>query len=159
MDQRDPLPIRRGKRSDNRYRKRRRITRIILAIPLIGIAILLTILAYILGTTISTWKELDMAKLEQVQQSSFIYDLENNKITDIHGVENRVKVPLSDIPEHVQNAFISTEDIRFYTHPGFDIKRLVSSLWQNIKARAYVQGGGTITQQVVRNAFLSQEKL
>lgn len=159
MDQRDPLPIRRGKRSDNRYRKRRRITRIILAIPLIGIAILLTILAYILGTTISTWKELDMAKLEQVQQSSFIYDLENNKITDIHGVENRVKVPLSDIPEHVQNAFIATEDIRFYTHPGFDIKRLASSLWQNIKARAYVQGGGTITQQVVRNAFLSQEKV
>ena len=70
----------------------------------------------------------------------FIYDYQDEKITNIHGSENRIKVALSDIPQHVQDAFIATEDIRFYKHPGFDIKRLASSLWHNIKARAYVQG-------------------
>ncbi|MFY9177205.1 MAG: PBP1A family penicillin-binding protein [Caldicoprobacterales bacterium] len=159
MERRDPLPTRQGKRINNNLNKRKKITRIILAIPLIGIAILLTITAYILGTTVSTWKELDIDKLENIQQSSFIYDFKDEKVINIHGVENRIKVPLSDIPKHVQDAFIATEDIRFYKHPGFDIKRLASSLWQNIKARAYVQGGGTITQQVVRNAFLSQKKV
>ena len=54
-------------------------------------------------------------------------------------VKIELKSP-SDIPQHVQDAFIATEDIRFYKHPGFDIKRLASSLWYNIKARAYVQG-------------------
>lgn len=159
MDHRDPLPTRLGKRMDKKLNKGKKITKIVLAIPLIGIAILLTIAAYILGTTVSTWKELDINKLENIQQSSFIYDFKDEKITSIHGVENRIKVPLSEIPKHVQDAFIATEDIRFYKHPGFDIKRLASSLWHNIKARAYVQGGGTITQQVVRNAFLSQKKV
>ena len=160
MNQRDPLlPTRRQKRISNKLNIGKKITRIILAIPLIGMGILLTITAYILGTTVSTWKELDINKLENIQQSSFIYDFKDEKITSIHGVENRIKVPLSEIPKHVQDAFIATEDIRFYKHPGFDVKRLASSLWQNIKARAYVQGGGTITQQVVRNAFLSQKKV
>ncbi|NLN42083.1 MAG: PBP1A family penicillin-binding protein [Clostridiales bacterium] len=160
MNRRDPIPTRtqRGKRINNKLNKGK-IIRIILATPLIGIAILLTMTAYILGVTVSTWKELDISKLENIQESSFIYDLNDEKITSIHGVENRIKVSLSEVPKHVQDAFIATEDIRFYKHPGFDIKRLASSLWQNIKARAYVQGGGTITQQVVRNAFLSQKKV
>lgn len=159
MKKMDPFPPRQRKRSEKKSEKRKKIVRVILAVPLIGIAILLTITAYILGTTISTWKELDIEKLENIQQSSFIYDYEDEKITNIHGSENRIKVSLSDIPKHVQDAFIATEDIRFYKHPGFDIKRLASSVWHNIKARAYVQGGGTITQQVVRNAFLSQKKV
>jgi 1A family penicillin-binding protein len=159
MGQKDPVPTRISKRVNNRSNKLKRTFRIILAVPLIGLAVLLTAASFILGATISTWKELDLEKLENIQQSSFIYDYKDEKITNIHGSENRIKVSLSDIPQHVQDAFIATEDIRFYKHPGFDIKRLASSLWHNIKARAYVQGGGTITQQVVRNAFLSQKKV
>src|SRR5699024_9244347 len=138
MKQQDPFPSNRRKRVDRKSDKKRKVKRIVLAIPLIGIAILLTITAYILGTTMSTWKELDIEKLENIQQSSFIYDYQDEKITNIHGSENRIKVSLSDIPKHVQDAFIATEDIRFYQHPGFDIKRLVSSALHNIKARAYV---------------------
>ncbi|HZJ58470.1 MAG TPA: PBP1A family penicillin-binding protein [Clostridia bacterium] len=159
MEQKGPIPTRLDKRSNNRPNRLKRAMRIIIAIPLIGLAVLLTIAAFVMGMTINSWKELDIGKLENIQESSFIYDYQDERITNIHGSENRIKVSLSDIPKHVQDAFIATEDIRFYTHPGFDIKRLASSLWHNIKARAYVQGGGTITQQVVRNAFLSQKKV
>ncbi|HZJ82577.1 MAG TPA: PBP1A family penicillin-binding protein [Clostridia bacterium] len=159
MEQKDTIPTRQERRLDSKLARRRRIVTTLFAIPLIGLAIFLSIMAYFVGTTMSTWKELDITKLENIQQSSFVYDYQGDKIINIHGTENRIKVPLSSIPVHVQNAFIATEDTRFYTHPGFDVKRLVGSLIQNIKARAYVQGGGTITQQVVRNGFLTQKKV
>ena len=127
MGQKDLVPTRISKRVNNRSNKLKRTFRIILAVPLIGLAVLLTAASFILGATISTWKELDLEKLENIQQSSFIYDYKDEKITNIHGSENRIKVSLSDIPQHVQDAFIATEDIRFYKHPGFDIKRLASS--------------------------------
>ncbi|NLJ40894.1 MAG: PBP1A family penicillin-binding protein [Clostridiales bacterium] len=159
MNQQEPFVTRREKRIDKRNNRKKKAIKIILAIPLISAAIFLTIIAFFLGTAVSTWKGLDINKLENIQQSSFVYDYRDDKITNIHGKENRIKVPLSEIPTHVKNAFIAVEDVRFYAHPGFDIKRLVSSLIHNIKAGAYVQGGGTITQQIVRNGFLTQKKL
>jgi len=72
--------------------------------------------------------------------------------------ERREVIPLSKIPLHLQEAFIAIEDERFYQHGAVDFKRIIGMLWANLKARRIVQGGSTITQQLSRSLFLTQEK-
>ena len=126
----------------------------------IGILAAISVIAvtiYLIGI-IGALDELDLDNLINYEQTSMIYDSRDNLITSIHGVENRIYVPLNQIPKHVQHAFVAVEDVRFYSHPGFDVIRMFGSLWQNIKARDIVAGAGTITQQVVRNTVLSFEQ-
>ena len=68
------------------------------------------------------------------------------------------KVELKDVPEELKEAIIATEDKNFYRHGGYDIFGLVRSSIQNILARRVVQGASTITQQLARILFLSNEK-
>lgn len=90
--------------------------------------------------------------------SSQIYDINGNLITNIHSVENRVPVKLNQIPKNLQNAFIAVEDARFYQHSGVDPKGILRAVWSNITSRGLAEGGSTITQQLAKNAYLSQER-
>ncbi|MCX7779955.1 MAG: transglycosylase domain-containing protein [Negativicutes bacterium] len=67
-------------------------------------------------------------------------------------------VKLEDIPLSLQQAIIAVEDNRFYRHYGFDIEGILRAALVNLQTGALVEGGSTITQQLVRNLFLSQEK-
>ena len=72
--------------------------------------------------------------------------------------ERRRRVPLSAIPAHVQQAVLAIEDRRFYRHPGIDPIRIVGALVTNLRGtRAYLVGASTITQQLARNFFLTDE--
>lgn len=66
-------------------------------------------------------------------------------------------VPIDEISKNIINAFISIEDRNFYKHNGFNIKRIISSLYNNI-ANNDIHGASTITQQYVKNIYLSNEK-
>lgn len=68
------------------------------------------------------------------------------------------KVELKDVPEELKQAIIATEDKNFYHHSGYDILGLVRSSVQNVMARRVVQGASTITQQLARILFLSNER-
>jgi 1A family penicillin-binding protein len=117
----------------------------------------LAIVIYLINI-IGTLDDLDPGSLVNYEQTSLVFDSEGELISSIHGSKNRIYVPLNQIPKHVQDAFIAVEDVRFRSHPGFDIRRIFGSLLQNIKARDIVAGGGTITQQLVRNTVLSFEQ-
>lgn len=71
---------------------------------------------------------------------------------------NREWVQLGDISEELIEATIAIEDKRFYSHFGFDAKRILGSAIANVKAGAKVEGASTITMQYARNVFLSHEK-
>lgn len=73
-------------------------------------------------------------------------------------VENREIVPISAVPRHVQDAFVAVEDARFYDHRGIDFRSIGRALYRDIIAGAKVEGGSTITQQLVKNTFLTNEK-
>lgn len=92
-----------------------------------------------------------------LNENSVILDEDGQLIEKIQAVEFRTIVDISQIPEHVQNAFIAIEDERFRTHNGFDLKRIFGALWADIKARKVVQGASTITQQLVKNLYLFDE--
>ena len=68
------------------------------------------------------------------------------------------KIELKDVPEQLKEAVIATEDKNFYHHNGYDIFGLVRSSVQNVMARRVVQGASTITQQLARILFLSNER-
>ncbi|HEU0091790.1 MAG TPA: transglycosylase domain-containing protein, partial [Vicinamibacteria bacterium] len=72
--------------------------------------------------------------------------------------EKRRTVHYEEYPDHLIKAVLAIEDRRFFTHPGLDPFRIVGAALRNIKAESYIQGGSTITQQLVKNFFLSPEK-
>ena len=90
--------------------------------------------------------------------SSQIFDANGKLITTIHSVENRLPVTINKIPKDLQNAFIAAEDTRFYQHSGIDPRGILRAIWSNMTDRGISEGGSTITQQLARNALLSQEQ-
>ncbi len=103
-----------------------------------------------------------IASLEQYvpRQTSKVYAVDGRFITEL-GLERRTLINLRDIPRHVRDAVIVTEDRRFYNHSGIDYFRIVGAALRNLKAGGYAQGFSTITMQLARNVFsdrISREK-
>ena len=82
----------------------------------------------------------------------------DNTILLQSGPATREKLKLKEIPDLLTKAFISIEDRRFYEHRGVDYQGILRSIVSNIVARDLVQGGSTITQQLARVVFLTQER-
>jgi len=74
------------------------------------------------------------------------------------GQEKRVYVNYDEIPELMEEAILATEDVRFYTHGGMDFYRLGGAVLANFKSGFGSQGASTITQQVIKNSFLKNDK-
>ncbi len=72
--------------------------------------------------------------------------------------ENRELVSISQVPEHVQNAFIAVEDVRFFGHAGVDFQSVMRAVYRDIVALDKVEGASTITQQLAKNLFLDNDK-
>lgn len=72
--------------------------------------------------------------------------------------EHRRDVPLSDIPADLQHAFVAVEDHRFFKHPGVDPIALGRAVYRNLRSPGTVEGGSTLTQQLARTLFLSNQK-
>jgi penicillin-binding protein 1A len=72
--------------------------------------------------------------------------------------EHRRDVPLADIPPNLRNAFVAVEDHRFYTHLGVDPLALGRAIVRNVRSPGTVEGGSTLTQQLARTLFLSNQK-
>lgn len=90
--------------------------------------------------------------------SSQIYDINGKLITTIHSEQNRLPVSINKIPINLQNAFVAAEDTRFYQHIGIDPRGILRAVWSNIVGGGVSEGGSTITQQLAKNALLSQER-
>ncbi len=104
-----------------------------------------------------TTPTLDTAEIEEQAETSYIYDSSGELITMYTGSENRDWASLDEIPERLREAVIAIEDVRFYYHSGVDIKRLVGVFISNLMNNN-IQGGSTITQQLVKNSLLSSER-
>lgn len=95
--------------------------------------------------------------LMELAENSKILDKNGNIIEEIASEEYREIVPYDKIPKHLIDAFISVEDERFWDHPGVDLQGVVVSAIDNFRAGDIVRGGSTITQQLVRNIYLTPD--
>lgn len=94
------------------------------------------------------------------RQTSKLYAADGRFIAEL-GLERRTLIKLDEIPQQVQQAFVITEDKRFYDHSGIDWRRVFGALIRDIFARSWDQGFSTITMQLARNVFperISREK-
>ena len=94
----------------------------------------------------------DILELYQPRQTSKLYAADGRFIAEL-GLERRTVARLADIPPMVQDAFVYTEDKRFYSHNGIDFVRVLGSVAVNVVRRGYAQGFSTITMQLARNIF------
>jgi len=125
-------------------------------------------LLYLLGEKI--WEEVDQAKTQQQQIEEQVQLPETQtqlpvRMLDRNGslfnedyVEWRVPTPLNEMPEIVKQLFILSEDRDFYQHIGFDFSAIMRAVIANAGQNSIRQGGSTITQQLVRSLYLSEEK-
>ncbi len=88
-------------------------------------------------------------------QPARLYAADGRFIGEV-GLERRSVVTLDQIPQHVVDAFVITEDKRFYGHRGIDYPRVVGALMANIRAMSFAEGFSTITMQLARNIFPEQ---
>lgn len=93
-----------------------------------------------------------------LSQSSILYDDEGQIIDNVFADENRTIVSIDKIPDHVQKAFIALEDKTFETHHGFNIIRIFGAIKDAVFNGGHVSGTSTITQQLARNLYLTEEK-
>jgi penicillin-binding protein 1A len=83
---------------------------------------------------------------------------EGNSIAQLSGGVDRINVNYEDLPPTLIQAVLSAEDRTFYDHGAVDPAGIVRALWTNFRAGGVSQGGSTITQQYVKNVYLSQER-
>lgn len=119
-----------------------------------GVAIFLIFGIYFLFKDIPNPKKLSSG---DYAESSQIFDRNGKLLYEIYTDKNRTSVVLSDIPDKMVKATLAIEDNNFYKHAGFDLKGIVRGLYRTIFQRR-LQGGSTITQQLVKNALLSPER-
>jgi len=109
-----------------------------------------------LAAMIKNAPKLDSSKLVDPLSTKF-YDKDGNFLYE-YGKEKRTKIAYSQVPKLLEHAFIATEDARFYQHHGIDIKGTARAILANLTGNFGSQGGSTITQQVIKNSFLSPQK-
>ena len=90
-------------------------------------------------------------------QSSQIFDRNGKLLYEIYADKRRVPVTLDEIPDSLKKATLAIEDANFYKHGGFDVKGLIRGLYRTVVEKR-LQGGSTLTQQLVKNGLLSPER-
>jgi 1A family penicillin-binding protein len=99
----------------------------------------------------------NLTSSENFAVSTQIFDRNGILLYEIFADENRIPISIDELPPHVLQATIAIEDQRFYSHFGFDIIGITRALRNNLKGEP-IQGGSTITQQLVKNALLTPER-
>lgn len=95
--------------------------------------------------------------LLSVPASTKVYDMNGDIYADL-GTEKRTAVTYDELPDLLIDAVLAAEDVRFFDHSGIDVRRIGGALVANIRGGFGSEGGSTITQQVVKDAFLSTDK-
>ncbi len=137
--------------------KRKRRTTLILAAFLIG---LLALVASGVGAVAAFRSSCDLTALRPVEigQNSFIFAANGSLLGSIPAERNRTPVALWRVSPWMRKATVAIEDHRFYQHGGVDYEGIARAAWKDLSAGHVVQGGSTITQQLVRNLYISKER-
>ena len=144
------------KRKPQRKSPRRRRTLVVLAIVVpLGLFALTAA-----GGAVYFGSSCDLSSLRPVRQanSSLVYGANGSLVGVLPAVENRTEIARGAISPWMPRATVAVEDRRFYAHGGVDPVGILRALVADVSAGRLVQGGSTITQELVRNLYLSREK-
>ena len=137
-----------------------KISLIILSVLLIviGLAVGVFFLLIEPNVNILNSPNLNEAQLASYARTVKILDKDDNVLDDVLYDNGKYYVTLDELAPYTAQAFVAVEDKRFYEHHGIDYKRMASALVSNIKSQKFSEGASTITQQLIKNTHLSNEK-
>jgi penicillin-binding protein 1A len=144
-------------------RKPRRGRRALKIALLALVLVLLAILSMLGGAYVSvarTLPSLELADRVQSSETTKIYDSSPTPVllTELRGLDDRQILEGDDIPQVMRDALVAAEDPRFYEHKGMGFFTILRAAWANARHRQVAAGGSTITQQLIKNAFVSDEQ-
>ena len=153
-------PKNNGNNGKSDEKKNRNVKRTI--IKIIGVMFIAFIVLLLLGILLFAyyaWKApaFTESKLEDPIPAK-IYDKNGDLVKTLDYGQRHEHVNLKDVPQGMKDAVLATEDNRFYDHGALDYKRLFGAVGKNLTGGFGAQGASTLTQQVVKDAFLSQQK-
>lgn len=154
------MAIDRRRRSEGRRTRRSRFFRIVLLVLLLALVAALSLATGLYVSLVGNLPSLEAQKAYAAAQTTKIFDNAQppHLLAQLHGVENREIVSADQIPKAMRDAVVAVEDERFYSHPGVDFKAILRALWADLRQGSLVEGGSTITQQFVKNAYISDQK-
>ena len=117
-----------------------------MGLPVLGLLV-------VAGTLVWVYVHLDLPARLPPLQSTYIFDRTGQQLTTFHGPVDRTPIAPGKITETVKHAVLAAEDDAFYQHSGVDPLGIVRAAWTDLVQRDIVQGGSTITQQVVKNVY------
>lgn len=149
-----------SKKKKNQPKYKKILKGTFLGILIAGLLCFVVGLGYVFAIIKST-EPLDVNAVLTLNEPSMIYDSEGQYIDNLPTQEERYKVKLDEMSKYLKDAYISIEDERFYKHPGVDIKRTLGSALRSAKyfftGSGNVQGGSTLTQQLIKNTLLTND--
>jgi penicillin-binding protein 1A len=146
----------RRRRSVGKGRRKRRAALILVAL----LVVVLVVIASGVGAVAKFRSDCTLKDLKPVQigQNSFVYAADGALLGSIPAERNREPVQLWRVSPWMRKATVAIEDHRFYEHGGVDYEGIARAAWKDLRAGHVVQGGSTITQQLVRNLYISKER-
>jgi penicillin-binding protein 1A len=142
-------------------RKRRRIRKLRL-LALLSVLAVLGLAAFTFGIVTAVGAQLralDPAHQQRIEQDGYVYAGDGHTILAVlRGSQSRLLVRSDEISGIMKQAIVAAEDQRFYEHRGLDIRGIARALWADLRHKSAVQGGSTITQQFVKNAYVSSSR-
>jgi len=138
----------------------RRVFRFLCAFVIVAVLLPITTSGTVLAALVllPLPASLPPANPEVKARVSHIYDAQGRELASFRTFEQRVPVKPHDIPDVLKQAVIASEDKRFYSHGGVDVQGSLRAMWADLRGKQYVQGGSTITQQYVKEAYLTRER-
>ena len=100
----------------------------------------------------------DTARLNQVYSNLTVLDSNGKPLNEAMYYKNIKQIPLSALPRYTYMAFVAVEDKRFFDHNGIDVKRVAGALVHNLQSKSFKEGASTISQQLIKNTHLDNEK-
>lgn len=107
---------------------------------------------------INGFAELDRARLDNVSKTVTILDTDDNPIVNSIYDNNKIYTKISELPTYTPAAFVAIEDKRFYSHHGVDYLRILSATKNNFFSKSLKEGASTISQQLIKNTHLKNDK-
>ncbi|HET7856112.1 MAG TPA: transglycosylase domain-containing protein, partial [Gaiellaceae bacterium] len=147
---------RRRQRRRARAQRRRRIA--VLVVLLLVIVGAFGAVGFTGAASIRDGCDLERLKPARIGENTFVYAADGSLLGSIPAERNREPVSLNEISPWMRKATIAIEDRRFYQHGGIDVEGIGRAFWRDVRAGRVVEGGSTITQQLVRNLYIRKNE-
>lgn len=128
---------------------------------IVGIIVLIAISLIVPAVTFATYTA-SLATPESIMNNNntgfILTDRHGTPFFTFYSAHQKKSISLEEIPKHMIKAILASEDKEFYSHPGFSVRAIIGAAIADFKHRSLKYGGSTITQQLVKNALLNDEK-